>query len=348
VATITVTAENKDQKTYSIYFSIAKNSDATLSGIFADGELIANFDALTFDYTLDIPFGATVPAITAEANDPNAKLTIQTVEPMHYTIVVTAEDAITTLTYTVVLRQLPSTNSNLLNIFIDGEPLEGFSPTDYEYAITLPHGAPLPEVTWQVADAEQVVAFEWTEQSVLLAVIAGDQTTTSEYMIVFTHELSANNYLLSITLRGEQMTIFHRDTLSYTLTYPVGTTAEQLFIAEEVVAIPEDPTATVMVSEQGTTLVILVTAANGSIRAYSIEQIITLSSDARLSMIYLDEQPIEGFDPDIYEYTIRLAQGATLPTITATPMDTLRAEVELGMEQMLEDGSKLIEHLLHT
>ena len=343
IANITVTAENKDQKTYSIYFSIAKNTDATLSGIFADGELIANFDALTFDYTLDIPFGATVPAITAEANDPNAKLTIQTVEPMHYTIVVTAEDAITTLTYTVVLRQLPSTNSNLLNIFIDGEPLAEFSPTDYEYAITLPHGAPLPKVTWQVADAEQVVAVEWTEQSVLLTVIAGDQTTISEYTIVFTHELSANNYLLSIALRGEPLATFHRDSLAYAITYPVGTTADDLLTAEDVVAVAEDPAATVAVQEQGSTLVIIVTAANGDIRAYSIEQIITLSAEARLSMIYIDSVAIEGFDPDTYEYTIKLPQGAILPTVTATPIDTLRAQVELGMEKTLDDGTKLIE-----
>ena len=343
VATITVTAENKDQKTYTLYFTIAKNTDATLSGIFADGELIANFDALTFDYTLDIPFGATVPAITAEANDPNAKLTIQTVEPMHYTIVVTAEDATTTLTYTVVLRQLPSTNSNLLNIFIDGEPLAEFSPTDYEYAITLPHGAPLPKVTWQVADAEQLVAVEWTEQSVLLTVIAGDQTTISEYTIVFIHELSDNNYLLSIALRGEPLATFHRDSLAYAITYPVGTTADDLLTAEDVVAVAEDPDATVAVQQQGSTLVIIVTAANGDIRAYSIEQIITLSAEARLSMIYIDSVAIEGFDPDTYEYTIKLPQGAILPTVTATPIDTLRAQVELGMEKTLEDGTKLIE-----
>jgi hypothetical protein len=231
----------------------------------------------------------------------------------------------------------------LLNIFIDGEPLEGFNPNDYEYAITLPYGAPLPEVTWQVADAEQVVAIEWTEQTVLLTVIAGDQTTISEYTIVFTHELSANNYLLSIALRGEQLATFHRDSLAYTLTYPVGTTPSELITPAEVVATPEDPTATVAVQEQGTTIVIIVTAANGDIRAYSIEQIIELSNEARLSMIYIDSVALEGFDPDTYEYTIKLAQGAILPTITATPMDTLFGQVELGMEKTLDDGTKLIE-----
>ncbi len=342
-AGITVTAENKDQKMYAIYFTIAKNTDATLSGIFADGELLENFDALTFDYTLNIPFGAPLPGLTATATDPNAQVTIRVIDAMHHTIVVTAEDGQTTLTYTVTFVQLPSDNSNLLNIFIDGNPLEGFNPTDYEYAITLPHGAPLPEVTWQVADAEQVVESAWEGQTIRLTVTAGDKTNVSEYTIVFTNELSSNNYLLSIALRGEPLATFHRDSLAYTLTYPVGTAPSELITVAEVVATPEDASATVAVQEQGTTIVIIVTAANGAIRAYSIEQIIELSNEARLSMIYLDSVAIEGFDPDIYEYTVKLPQGAILPIVTATPMDTLYAEVELGMEQTLDDGTKLIE-----
>lgn len=343
IVTITVTAENKDQKTYSIYFTIAKNTDATLSGIFADGELLANFDALTFKYNVNIPFGGTLPTLTATATDPNAQVAINAIDAMHHTIVVTAEDGLTTLTYTVTFVQLPSDNSNLLNIFVDGNPLEGFNPTDYEYAITLPHGAPLPEVTWQVADAEQVVESAWEGQTIRLTVTAGDKTNVSEYTIVFTNELSSNNYLQSITLNGEPLATFHRDSLAYTLTYPVGTAPSELITAAEVVATPEDASATVAVQEQGTTLVIIVTAANGAIRAYSIEQIIELSNEARLSMIYLDSVAIEGFYPDIYEYTVKLPQGAILPIVTATPMDTLYAEVELGMEQTLDDGTKLIE-----
>lgn len=342
-AVITVTAENKDQKMYAIYFTIAKNTDATLSGIFADGELLENFDALTFDYTLNIPFGAPLPGLTATATDPNAQVAINDIDAMHHTIVVTAEDRQTTLTYTVTFVQLPSDNSNLLNIFVDGNPLEGFNPTDYEYAITLPHGAPLPEVTWQVADAEQVVESAWEGQTIRLTVTAGDKTNVSEYTIVFTNELSSNNYLISIALRGEPLATFHRDSTEYTLTYPVGTAPSELITVAEVAATPEDASATVAVQEQGTTIVIIVTAANGAIRAYSIEQIIELSNEARLSMIYLDSVAIEGFDPDIYEYTVKLPQGAILPIVTATPMDTLFAKVELGMEQTLDDGTKLIE-----
>lgn len=343
LASITVTAENNEQRIYTISFTIAKNTDATLSGIFTDGTPIANFDEWTLDYTIGLPFEAAIPTLTATPTDPNATVAIEAIDAMHHAIVVTAEDGTTTLTYTVTFTHLPSTNSNLLNIFLDGEPLEDFTPTDYEYAITLPYGAPLPEVTWQAADSQQVVVAEWNAQTILLTVTAGDNATISEYAITFTHELSANNYLISITLNGESLATFHRDTLAYTITYPVGTDESELYTAEDIVATPEDPTAAVDIQEQGTTLVIIVTAANGDIRAYSIEQIITLSSDARLAMIYLDSVEVEGFDPDIFDYTFKLAQGAVLPNITAIPLDTLRTEVELGMEKTLEDGSKLIE-----
>ncbi len=345
VVTITVSAEDESQKKYIIKFTIAKNTDATLSGIFADGELLANFDAWEREYTLDIPFGAPLPVITATPTDPNATVAINIADALHYNIVVTAEDGTTKLAYTVAFAYLPSTNSNLLNIFIDGNPLEDFNPTDYWYEITLPYGAPLPDVTWQVADSQQIVVVEWTEQSVLLTVTAGDEETVSEYTIIFTYELSSNNYLQSITLNGEPLATFHRDSTEYTLTYPVGTDSTALVNAEQVVAIPEDPTATVSVSEiDGTTLVILVTAANNrDTRLYRIEQLIELSNEARLSMIYLNSVAIEGFDPDIYEYTIKLPQGGILPFVTATPMDTLYAEWERGMEQTLEDGSKFIE-----
>ena len=342
-ATIVVTAENKDQNTYNLYFTIAKNTDATLSGIFTDGTLIAAFDAMTLDYTCHLPYGSTLPVITATPADPNAKVVITAQDDWHYAIVVTADDGVTTLTYTVTLVAMPSTNSDLLGILLDGQPLEGFTPTDYEYTVTLPYGAALPEVTWQVSDEQQTVALTWETHTARLTVTAGDQTTVNEYTIVFTNELSDNNYLLSISLRGEQLATFHRDTLAYVITYPVGTDSTALVTAPEVVAIPEDPTAIVAVQEQGTTIVIIVTAANGAIRAYSIEQTIELSNEARLSMIYLDSVAIEGFDPDIYEYTIKLPQSAILPIVTATPMDTVYGQVELGMERILDDGTKLIE-----
>jgi len=52
------------------------------------------------------------------------------------------------------------------------------------------------------------------------------------------------------------------------------------------------------------------------------EQDVVYSDEARLSSMTLDGVPIEGFDPDIYEYTIALPEGTIEePVLGSTPMD---------------------------
>jgi len=49
---------------------------------------------------------------------------------------------------------------------------------------------------------------------------------------------------------------------------------------------------------------------------------IVYSNESRLSQIYLDGVPLEGFDPDIYSYDVALPQGTIEePVITVDPMD---------------------------
>ena len=49
---------------------------------------------------------------------------------------------------------------------------------------------------------------------------------------------------------------------------------------------------------------------------------VVYSDESRLSMIYLDGVPLEGFDPDTYSYTVTLPEGTVEePVITVDPMD---------------------------
>jgi hypothetical protein len=48
----------------------------------------------------------------------------------------------------------------------------------------------------------------------------------------------------------------------------------------------------------------------------------TFSDEARLNMIYLDGEPIEGFDPDVYEYNVILPEGTVFePFLEASTMN---------------------------
>jgi len=51
------------------------------------------------------------------------------------------------------------------------------------------------------------------------------------------------------------------------------------------------------------------------------EQDVTYSADARLSNLTLDGVPLEGFDPDVYEYEVQLPEGTIEePVLVGTPM----------------------------
>ena len=336
-STITVTAEDGvHTTTYTLVFTIAKSTNAALAAIFLDGNPMDDFYADEFSYTVQLPYGADVPVITAQAADATA-----TVEVNGNTIVVTAEDGVTKNTYTVEFVHLPSTNAVLQSIELDGVMQQGFEPEIYAYEDTVLYGAPMPVVTWTVADEQQKVDTTWVGDTELTIVVtAGDGETTAEYTLTFIHLLSSNWYLSDLQVRGVTIDGFRRDSLSYTIIYPVGTDSASLCKESDIVAVPEESDATVSVSKTDEVIQIFVTAPDGTIGVYTIDQTIMLSSEARLSMIWLDEVELADFDKDVLDYSVVLAQGASLPEITASPVDAT-ATSEVGMEADIENGKSV-------
>jgi len=104
VAHIVVTAESGTQQTYTVNISTA-SSDATLSDIKVNGVSVDGFNASKVIYRVALADGTTtVPTVTATATDANATsvvITPATTVGGVTTIVVTAEDGLTTKTYYV-------------------------------------------------------------------------------------------------------------------------------------------------------------------------------------------------------------------------------------------------------
>lgn len=105
---ITVTAEDgKTTKTYTINFTVpsALSTDATLKTLTVDGKIITLVES-TVLYTYEMPFLGK-GLVAAVANDENATIAItQATEiPGDATVLVTAEDGTTTLTYTLSLTR---------------------------------------------------------------------------------------------------------------------------------------------------------------------------------------------------------------------------------------------------
>ena len=88
-----------------VYFfsAAAGNSDATLNDLRIDGTTIPGFSPTTLSYSFVVPFGGDVPTVSATTTDPAASYIINQAAavPGTATVIVTAEDGLTSLTYSV-------------------------------------------------------------------------------------------------------------------------------------------------------------------------------------------------------------------------------------------------------
>lgn len=99
---LVIAEDGVNQETYTVDFYVASN-DATLSAITIDGETIADFNPELTSYEVDVPEGQPVPEIGATPSSEMASMEITqaTDVPGEGTIVVTAQDGTTQMTYTV-------------------------------------------------------------------------------------------------------------------------------------------------------------------------------------------------------------------------------------------------------
>ena len=107
----------------------AAKDDATLKSITLDGKALAGFNPATATYDVELPYGTTVaPTIAATATNANATIDIvqATALPGSATINVTAEDGVTTNTYTVNFTVATASTNNELYQVVFSNSFDGF------------------------------------------------------------------------------------------------------------------------------------------------------------------------------------------------------------------------------
>jgi hypothetical protein len=254
--TLTVTAENGSQTTYTFNFAVALSDNATLNNILIDGAAISNFDKDATDpISVSLPYGTDIDnmAITYETGDEGQTVNITRGENSA-TISVTAADGVSTKEYTIVFDVRLADNASLANIFINAEALdsaatgfttsETFASDDFEYYITLPYGTTeLPTITWQTQLNEEAyksvtLATEalvsdslGTHGNAIISVVSQDEMQSNEYTLHFTVALSSNNTLKDLyfvdVIYPDFDPLFHPDTTAYDLLFDLGTTADE-------------------------------------------------------------------------------------------------------------------------
>ena len=121
-AYIYITAEDgRTKNTYTLNFTFAYNSDATIQSIFINDEELKGFNSQIFSYEVEVPpRSSNYPKIDVVTTSPNAvvEITRKTPDPSSYSgrpkhfpqeviITVTAEDRKTRNTYTIIITQAP-------------------------------------------------------------------------------------------------------------------------------------------------------------------------------------------------------------------------------------------------
>jgi len=325
---ITVTSESGDSTNiYIINFDVEPSSYAYLDSILSNGTLISGFYPEGLEYTLILPYGTeNVPNITYVAGDSGQEIDFTNAATLSDTIFisVTAENGINHNLYKVSFEVALSSNALLDDIIINGEPLrenatgfrasEDFNSEIFEYEVTMPYGTTeFPVVTWlgQVNDYHSITFTNNGFDNIsVIEVISQDERFINEYFITFVVGLSSNSSLDNIYINGVPLENFHSDTIEYTIYYPVGTQESELITnIDDITFVKGDEHQSVVVSFdefEPTTIKLEVTAQDGSLTVYIINQIILKSDNALLADIIIDGKSIEGFESTkfYYEYKV--------------------------------------------
>lgn len=207
------------KKTYTVEISIyVPSTIATLTKLNYNGTAVNGFLSGSLNYAILLPFGTTViPAITYTLGDVLASAEVIDVANLTGTeaqrtakVIVTAEDGVTTKTYSIIFTvYVKSTNASLTKISVNGAAVSGFSSGTLSYAILLPVGTSIvPAVTYILADAKSNAVITnatnlfgtVAERTTSIVVTAEDGTTEKTYSVVFTVDNTgiANNGTLKL------------------------------------------------------------------------------------------------------------------------------------------------------
>ena len=199
---IVVTAPDGSTLTYTVNITRQSN-DASLSNLISSiGSLSPVFAPATTAYGVTVPHAATTVTLTPTVNEPNATVVINGGNPITLSVglnpiavTVTSQDGSTTLTYTVTVTRLPSSDATLSNLTSStGTLTPGFAPATTAYSFTVVNAVTTLTLTPTVNEPNATVvvnngnpiALAVGANPILVEVTAQDGTTKITYTVTVT------------------------------------------------------------------------------------------------------------------------------------------------------------------
>jgi gliding motility-associated-like protein len=253
-----VTAQNgTTTKTYTTTVTRAPSNNAYLLYLSAQtATLSPGFAYKTFSYSASVPNATTSVTVTPSLLDLTATVKVNGTTVANktasgpialnagantITILVTAQDGVTTQTYTIVITRAPSTNDNLSAMKISAGTLTPtFATGTTSYTASVGNGITSLTVTPTTADptatikvngtavtsgtASGAIALNVGSNVITTIVTAQNGTSTKTYTVTVTRAPSSNAYLLYLSVQTATLSpTFAYKTLAYTSNVPNAT-----------------------------------------------------------------------------------------------------------------------------
>lgn len=361
--TIKVTPEEGETRTYTLNVKRPQGTEAELSNILIDGVALEGFRGDSLDYKYIIPSPAVktkqpqMPSITYIAGErgqvveqTNGTLSTKANPGEQTSLVVTAEGVNLetgikeSRTYNISVEAEPSHCTALTGIMVNGVAVDHFEPGRHYYSLEMKTSD--IEIVATADDRFLTYTEEINGTTHTLHVVAEDGVTEDFYDVdIFITNKSNDTKLANIMLEvGDSLVElndfehvlnpglkFNPLKPDYEINLPSGTK-----VAPSVVAQMGVDGQKVEVKKNGMDVTITVTAPDGvSKNDYILNFETPKSTDANLSMIFLNGDSLPGFTPDYYFYQINLAEGVhELPEVVGQKGEAHQKIGEVKMDSV--------------
>ena len=339
---ITVTAQNKTKRKYTVRMTRPLSPDSTLTGILLDSVMIDGFAPNVYDYTVTLPIAkgpkkarAKMPNLTyvAANNGQTIGVSAGELNGDPTTITVTAEDEGASSIYTVTINEELSSCTELTDITINGKSVDpNFEPGRHFYSTTVDKdiviGYTHEDRFFQKVDTIidvikpgvefhytlRVTAEDGTQADYLVEIYVQNQSNDAQLANILLDNVDFLTYKANAELANPQLPAFDPGKNDYTVKAPIDkipNVSGQLKMADQKID------SWVESTDQVYCVHLDVTAVDGVTKnQYKVYVERTLPQLNRLTSISIDGDTIKPFDPDKHSYIYdKLADGAALPEI---------------------------------
>lgn len=365
---LTVRPQTGSSLTYIIHFRWETSSNTNLDMIFLNGEPLEDFDAAITFYVDSLDKGvSSLPVVTWQTAED--KQTVKRVRDGYAVVLtVTAEDRVTTQTYTILFVPQPSAGAYLQGINLDGVPMNGFRSEILMYdSLFLTAEGLCPVITVE-KEAELHVTVTAPYAAGTARILVTGQNGQNTYELTFVDTTAAGGGSGSGQGGGEVIPYIPSTDCSLAAVYLDGALVPGFTPATHFYNVPlaagsaipavsyrqNTPNQTVMAGEDNSRQFrLFVTAENGDTASYVVRFEVAKYDDADLASLSVEGKTI-AFVPTTYSYRLEIDRGLSLPAVsfvTKPGQTTMLATLNDTVQQVIvtaESGRQNIYTLLYT